>query len=195
MATALILQAGFTNVNRQAQKCAQPADKTVVWSDGTRLWYRDAFFATLVIGSLLYGLAGLMPGSLLCFDPDQLLFAKGTWGEALCRCLAVLPTIGFVYYFVWIVVKKNSLIKPVRSSLFPWERPLAVLFSLVFIPTLLYAVFGLQGGGQLLKTLFSFRPLCLILLAAVFYVFVWRLQGGLFATKKQADELRQRWAS
>lgn len=199
LAAAVLLQAGFKNVNRQAQKCAQPKDESVVWSDGTSFWYRDAWFMTLCAGSLLYGLGVVMPGDALFFDAKKVLPKTGTLTEKLLRGAAALPTLGFVYYFIWITVRKNELIKPVRSELIWWERPLAISFSLVFIPLLLYSFYGralVETEDGLLSTmgkLFTFRGLCAVSLFAVFYVFVWRLQGGLFASKAQYDLLKKTW--
>ena len=197
VSVALFLQIGFWNVNRQAQECAQPADKSIPWTDNSLFWYKDPFFLTLCVSSLLYGLCLFMPGTVACFDLEKFLPASSV-GKLIVRVTAVLPTLGFIYYFIWHVAMKNQLVKPVRSKMHWWERPLAIMFSLVFIPFLLYTIFGDnlitgEGGFKVLRKFFTFRLWPAILLIAVLYVFVWRLQGGLFVSDKQYQKLNKAW--
>ena len=197
LAITVFLQLGFWRVNKDAQKCAQPKDKSVVWTDNTLFWYKDPFFLTLCAGALVYGLCLFMPGNIACFDLQKVL-PSSDLGKTVTRVLTAFPTVGFIYYFIWTVILKNQLVKPVRSTMYWWERPLAVIFSLVFLPLLLFTILGdrlVTGKGvyKIVRGFFSFRLWPAIVLAAVLYVFVWRLQGGLFASKKQYDKLEQKW--
>ena len=212
LAFALIGQAGFTKVNIKAQECAQPRDKRIVWTDNTKLWYRDPMFLILVIFSLLYGLGSISAGkmgengkinveSLLCFDVSRLLpSVESTTAVIVTRVLSVLPAFAFVYYFVWKVILGGELVKPVQSDMMWWEAPLAATFACVFVPFGLYAIFGskILGNGSVALTwarrIFTFRPLAFVFLFAAFYVFVWRLQGGLFLSKSEYRKLKKQVA-
>ena len=48
-AVALFAQAGFPQVNYEAQKCAQPKDPSVVWTDNSKYWFHDPFFLIMVL--------------------------------------------------------------------------------------------------------------------------------------------------
>lgn len=201
---ALIAQVGFPQVNYEAQKCAQPEDRSVVWTDNSKFWFRDPFFLVMVLFSLMYGLGVFASPNenvhllekIMFFDASKLLPAANTKTEIVARCVSVFPTAAFVYYFVWKVIMNGSLIKPVQSDLYGWEAPVAVVFSLVFIPFGLYTVFGsklFNGQSKILTWVtkgFTFRPLVAVFLFAAVYVFIWRLQGGLFLNKEANDLLQ-----
>lgn len=202
---ALIAQVGFPRVNYEAQKCAQPEDRSVVWTDKSRFWFRDPFFLIMVLFSLMYGLGVFasphenvhLLEKIMCFDASKLLPSANGKMEIVARAVSVLPTAAFVYYFVWKVIANGSLIKPVQSDLYGWEAPVAAVFSLVFIPFGLYALFGsrLFNRESTIMTwvtrAFTFRPLVAVFLFAAVYVFIWRLQGGLFLNKEDSELLQK----
>lgn len=204
LSVALIAQAGFPEVNYKAQKCAQPRDPSVVWTDNSKYWFHDPFFLIMVLFSLMYGLGTVAsPGQnahivekILCFDPSKLLPKENSVAEIVARIVAVLPTASFIYYFVWKVILKGELVKPVQSDMHIWEAPLAATFSLVFIPFGLYTIFGsklFDDSNQILawiRRFFTLRILAVVFLFAAFYVFVWRLQGGLFLNKADYRKLK-----
>ena len=134
---------------------------------------------------------------IMCFDPSALLPKAGSLGEKIARMVAVLPTASFAYYFVWKVILQGELVKPVQSDMHVWEAPLALTFSLVFIPFGLYAIFGsklFSTTNEVLKwvmRILTLRPLTAVFLFAAFYVFVWRLQGGLFLNKSDHETLKK----
>lgn len=213
LALAMFLQLGFPGVIAEAQQCAKPAEpQNLPWKDNSTVWYRGPFFALLVLAGLFYGLCLFLEGSgnvadkLLCFDPTGILPQQKPL-KILLRVVSFLPLIGFLYYLYFIVVQKGELVKPLRSRLHKFERPLAIYFSAVFIPFLLYGIFGsklweARFGEQgkwgesclyLLRKCISFRLLPLVMLFAVGYVFVWRLQGGLFSKKEDYDKIMQIW--
>ena len=215
LSLAIVFQLGFSGVISEAQECAKPSEpENLPWQDNSTLWYRDPFFAILVLAGLLYGLCVFLEGSgnvadkIFCFDPKQILPTQKPL-EILVRVLSFLPVIGFVYYFFFIVVKKGEVVKPLRSRLHSFERPLAIYFSAVFIPFVLYGIFGSklldarfdatapwwENCLCLLKKCMCFRLLPLIMLFAIGYLFVWRLQGGLFLKKKEYDQMMQIWQS
>lgn len=45
----VLLQFKFNNVIKEAQKCTRPDDKSIPWSDNTRVWYKDPIFFILFI--------------------------------------------------------------------------------------------------------------------------------------------------
>ena len=57
LSLAIVFQLGFSGVISEAQKCAKPSEpENLPWQDNSTLWYRDPFFAILVLAGLLYGL-------------------------------------------------------------------------------------------------------------------------------------------
>lgn len=195
LAVALLAQAGFCRVNREAQACARPADPGIEWTDNTKYWFREPLFLIMCLASLGVGLCIAAPGSVGCYDPSSVLPAPGSTGETVVRMLALLPLLSFLYYLVWVAGYGGELVKPVRSDMKGWERPLAIYFALVFLPCLAYSVLGSrlweEDRFEWLQKIATFRPLCLVFLFAAGYVFVWRLQGGLFLGKDAYKKLQQ----
>lgn len=194
LAVGLLAQAGFCRVNREAQECARPADPSIEWSDNTRYWFRDPLFLIMCLASLGVGLCIAAPGTAGFYDPSAVLPAAGTVKESIMRILALLPLLSFLYYFVWVVGQGGELVKPVQSDMKGWERPLAIFFSLVFLPCLAYAALGSQlwtdPRYNWMRLASTFRPVCLVFLFAAGYVFTWRLQGGLFLSKDAYAKLK-----
>lgn len=206
---ALLAQLRFPNVVKDAQECARPADRSIVWSDGTTLWYREGLFFTLFLLSLVFGLCTFAPGTILHFDPASVLPGKEASAAAhgVLRALCVVPIVAFGFYIYKVLVKKMELVKPVQSRMYFWERPLAGYFSAAFLFVLPYLIrprffVDRNGGGmgtlrpfekvlRVWKKIATFRVVPAISLFAALYVVVWRLQGGLFLGASRAKELRR----
>ena len=109
----------------------------------------------------------------------------------IMRVLFIIPLIGFLYYFNYIVIQRGVLIKPLSQRLYIFEPPLAFYFSLSFIPFLILGIFGskiLKKG--LLNKILTNRIISLIFFIGALYIVVWRLNGGLFLKKNEYNKLR-----
>jgi hypothetical protein len=188
------------------EACAIP------WDDKTNKWYRDVPFFLIWISALWYGLHTFKMGdkvqklvgsmmqdgfsnvnsqsiqSALMFDfqvPDAL--------KNVANLVFLIPLFGFVYYFYQIVIKKEVLMKPLPERTYFWERPLAMIFGLAFVPFLLLCT--LNKERNILHDIVSNRITSGIVLFGAVYVVMWRLNGGMFLTKAQNDELQDSLAA
>lgn len=185
IAFAILLQLFiFEDAVQNGFKIGKPKDNSInwLWDDGSRKWYNDIPFFLMWIFSLYYGLhAFKLGGSLMNFEfelPEAL--------KPISKFIFIIPLFGFIYYFNYIVIQKGELIKPLPDRLYGFERPLALTFSLVFIPML----FLLTFQNDLLSKIFTNRLLAAVFLFGCVYIVVWRLNGGLFLKKPQVDELK-----
>ena len=187
LAFIMLLQIyGFEDIMENGFEIAKPKDKTInwIWNDGTTKWYKDIHFFILWIFALFYGLNSLKYGrSILNFPLDiksnEIKYYK---------FLFILPLFGFIYYFMYIVINQGALIKPLPDRLYNWEAPLAAYFSLSFIPFLMLFILKdkLLDNNNIFNKIITNR----LLVFACFYVFIWRLNGGLFLNKEQHTKLK-----
>lgn len=180
----------FTDVLVEAQECAAPTNKDIPWGDGDKLWYKNMLFFFVWIFAIIYGLHFFSKGNLLFFNPG---LSANFLNNKFIRTLCILPLLGFIFSFNYIIIKKGNVVKPLPSRHRKWERPLATYFTLVFIPFLLITIFGgkVLNNKHFLYKLFTCRITVLIFLFAAFYFIVWRLNGGLFLTKQENDKLKE----
>ena len=202
----VLAQFKFGDVTTSAQKCARPDNKSIPWSDGTTVWYKDPVFFILFFFALLWGLCTFAPGKVLNYDPSTILpSTENKVGNIILRLLCILPIIAFCIYFYKVVIRKMALIKPVSSNMYWWELPVAAFFSIVFIFLLPYVISpsiyskksmdGLTGGQKALyiwKELGTNRILTALALFAAIYVIIWRLQGGLFLSREKTLILKEK---
>lgn len=179
----------FEDILPEAQKCAGPNDPNIPWGDGQTRWYKNIFFFFVWIFSLFYGLHIFSSGSLMNFEPG---FSEILLNNKTFRSLCVLPLLGFLYSFGFIYVSKGNVVKPIASRHAKWERPIAIYFTMVFIPFLLIAIYGskILDKENILYKIFTNRIVVGVFLFATMYFIVWRLNGGLFLNKKKNDELQ-----